>query len=402
MRVCVRPKSLAVHDRTHLHFSSISLSSRHRHHHICHTKPQLLHLLLTAASPTIKFNNNNNNNHHQKQIRHFSTTQPPKMSLPIKSYFTSQLLTKLPVPTEKFTSKTVIVTGSNTGIGLEAARYFVSLGADKVILAVRDIAKGQTARESIRQSTNCAEDVVEVWELDLLSYESVERFARRAEQDLDRLDVLVANAGVYFTQFTTIPLVPGSQGDHSGGESDEATIVVNVISHILLALLLLPKMRRSAVATGSGKGVITFTGSFTHYMTEFEERKVGLRGDGRILDVLADEKRARMGERYYISKLIQLLTIREFANQLDKSRAAAGARSEESDRNARIITSAVNPGFVATDILRNRGPVAQLGLAILRKLMARTTEEGARTVVHGAVGDDETHGEYLDDCRVGK
>lgn len=306
------------------------------------------------------------------------------MPLPVKSYLQSQLLTKLPVPTHKFTSQTIIVTGSNTGIGLEAARYFVSLGASKVILAVRDTSKGQAALESIQHSTACPNGVLEVWELDLLSYDSVEKFAKRA-QSLDRLDILVANAGVYFTRFTKV-------GD------DEATIVVNVISHMLLAMLLLPKMRQSATQTGTGKGVITFTGSFTHYMTEFEERKVALEGKGKIFDVLADEKRAKMGERYYISKLIQLLVMREFARQLRRSESeGVGGGSK-----GRIITSAVNPGFVATDILRNRGYLSQLGLVVLRKLMARTTEEGARTVVHGAIGEEETHGAYLDDCRVGR
>ncbi|KAM7194552.1 putative short-chain dehydrogenase [Naviculisporaceae sp. PSN 640] len=313
-------------------------------------------------------------------IRAFSTNPVSKMPLPMKSYLQSQLLTKLPVPTHKFTSQTIIVTGSNTGIGLEAARYFVSLGAGKVILAVRDTSKGQAALESIQQSTKCPDGLLEVWQLDLLSYESVEKFAKRAES-LERLDTLVANAGVYFTQFTKV------------GE-DEATIVVNVISHMLLAMLLLPKMRQSAVQTGTGKGVITFTGSFTHYMTEFEERKVGLEG-GNIFDVLADEKRAKMGERYYISKLMQLLVMREFASQLSKVESLDAGKGK-------IITSAVNPGFVSTDILRNRGYLSQLGLVVLRKLMARTAEEGARTVVHGATGDDETHGAYLDDCRVGR
>ncbi|KAM7217013.1 hypothetical protein V8F06_007652 [Rhypophila decipiens] len=335
-------------------------------------------------------------------IRSFSTTQKTKMPLPIKSYLTSQLFTKLPVPTEQFTSQTIIVTGSNTGIGLEAARYFVDLGAGKVILAVRDVAKGQAALESIRKSTACPEGVVEVWELDLLSYDSVLWFARRAVDELARIDVLVANAGVYFTRFSTVELPssgPGTGAESRGvvtGHGDEATIVVNVISHMLLALMLLPKMRETAVETGKN-GVITFTGSFTHYMTDFEERRAATERGGSIFEELADEKKAKMGERYYVSKLIQLLIIREFAHQLRISESSDATGSKK----GRIITSAVNPGFVATDILRNRGYLSQLGVVVLRKVMARTAEEGARTVVHGAVGGEETHGEYLDDCRVG-
>ena len=50
----------------------------------------------------------------------------------IISYFKSQLLTSLPVPDQDFTGQTIVVTGLNTGLGLEAARHFVRLHADKV------------------------------------------------------------------------------------------------------------------------------------------------------------------------------------------------------------------------------------------------------------------------------
>jgi retinol dehydrogenase 12 len=53
----------------------------------------------------------------------------------------SQLLVKIPEQTSDFTNQTVIVTGSNTGLGLEAARLLLRLNASKVILAVRTISK---------------------------------------------------------------------------------------------------------------------------------------------------------------------------------------------------------------------------------------------------------------------
>ena len=95
-------------------------------------------------------------------------------------------------------------------------------------------------------------------------------------------------------------------------------------------------------------------------------------------------------DRYYVSKLMQLLIVREFANELTKS-----------DKPGRIITSVVNPGFVATQIMRHEGPLFQVFLKLLQKALARTPEEGGRTLVHGAGGREETHGEYLDDCKVG-
>lgn len=180
-----------------------------------------------------------------------------------------------PVPTKPFTDQTIIVTGANSGMGLEAARHFVRLDAAKVILAVRSLAKGQAAVDDITATTE-RPGVAEAWELDLASYASVEAFARRANA-LPRLDVVVANAGVFMFKFER-------------AEGDEATVTVNVVSHMLLALLVLPKLRETAVATGK-PSTFTFTGSFTHWMTPFEERK-----ERDILASLNDEEKAKMGE----------------------------------------------------------------------------------------------------------
>ena len=97
------------------------------------------------------------------------------------------------------------------------------------------------------------------------------------------------------------------------------------------------------------------------------------------------------GGRYYVSKLIQLLTVREFADELTKSA-----------KPGKIVTSVINPGFVTTQIMRHEGPLFQIYLKGLRKLLARTAETGSSTLVHGAEGGEETHGQYLDDCKVGR
>src|SRR6185437_7107197 len=97
-------------------------------------------------------------------------------------------------PTKDCTGQTIIVTGANVGLGLEAARHFVRLGAARVILAVRSVEKGEQAKADIETSTSCGKDVVQVWPVDLGSFESVKQFCRRADAELDRLDALVENA----------------------------------------------------------------------------------------------------------------------------------------------------------------------------------------------------------------
>jgi retinol dehydrogenase-12 len=128
---------------------------------------------------------------------------------PPGAYLYSQLIYTPPYPTKKYTGRVVIITGANVGLGLETARHFVRLDAAKVILAVRNLEKGAAAKESILRSEKKTEDVVEVWKLDLSSFQSVKDFAKKA-QNLKRIDILVENAGIvrhfseYFPPFDTI------------------------------------------------------------------------------------------------------------------------------------------------------------------------------------------------------
>ncbi len=138
---------------------------------------------------------------------------------------------RLPYPEGDFKDQTVIVTGANCGLGLEAARHFVRLNASKVILGCRSIQKGEFAKADIEKTTE-RENVVEVWQVDLTSFASVRAFCARARA-LDRLDIVIENAGIATGKFEQF-------------EGYESTITINVISTFLMALMLLPKLRESA------------------------------------------------------------------------------------------------------------------------------------------------------------
>ncbi len=124
------------------------------------------------------------------------------------------------------------MTGSNVGLGLEAARHIVRLGGSKVIIACRSQEKGDAAKRDIEESTKRT-GVVEVWLVDLGSYENVKHFCSRAA-NLDRLDAVVENAGIATPTYTEL-------------EGMESTVTVNVTSTFLMALLLLPKLRADAI-----------------------------------------------------------------------------------------------------------------------------------------------------------
>jgi len=127
---------------------------------------------------------------------------------------------------------TYIVTGANAGLGFEATKHLVRLGSARVIMAVRNTASGEAARDAIETETG-RQGVLQVWALDLASYDSVKDFAAKVQQKLDRVDGLIENAGV-------------AMGHWTEAEGNETTVTVNVISTILLAVLLLPHMQATA------------------------------------------------------------------------------------------------------------------------------------------------------------
>ena len=149
-------------------------------------------------------------------------------------FFKSQF-TPLPYPETSFKGQTVIVTGANVGLGLEAARHFTRLGAAKVILGCRSIAKGEAACRSIEASEG-RKGVCETWALDLSNFDSVKEFTSKAAQ-LERLDVVVENAGV-------------AMREYQQAEGMELTVAVNVVGTFLMALNILPTLRKSGDKTG--------------------------------------------------------------------------------------------------------------------------------------------------------
>ena len=194
------------------------------------------------------------------------------------NFFYHQFFTTPPYPKTDFSGQTIIVTGANTGLGFEAARHFTRLGAEKVILAVRTIEKGEVAKKDIEGSTNRI-GIVEVWQLDLSSYESVKQFVKRAET-LKRLDAVVENAGI-------LP-----EKSFQLAEDNESCVTVNVVSTFLLALMILPKLRETAVRYNVTPHLVVVT-SELHFITNLPER-----AQPNIFNALNDKKTANIGARY--------------------------------------------------------------------------------------------------------
>ncbi|KAI9830184.1 MAG: hypothetical protein M1826_004986 [Phylliscum demangeonii] len=281
------------------------------------------------------------------------------------AFIYSQLFTSLPYPTIDLRGQTVCVTGSNTGLGLEAARHFTRCNAERVILAVRSIERGEAAQRSIEASTG--KTSVEVWQLDLGSYESVKEFAARVDRDLPRLDMMVENAGIATHTYREL-------------EGHEATITVNVISTFLLAVLLLPKLRQTATRFNVVPRLVIVS-SEVHFRSPFPERHAA-----QIFTQLSDKQNANMEDRYPVSKLLEVFLVRELARRIEQS------------GKGEVIVNAVNPGFCHSELGREFQGIRRMLFLLFKAALARSTEYGSRTLVSAATAGQETNGQYLHDC----
>jgi NAD(P)-dependent dehydrogenase (short-subunit alcohol dehydrogenase family) len=283
-------------------------------------------------------------------------------------FFWAQLFGNAPTPTQSFAGQTIIVTGSNTGLGFEAAKHIVNLGCTKLIMAVRSVDKGESAKAAIIEATGCDPKIIEVWSIDLTSYDSVKAFAERADRELDRLDVLLENAAVASVVWNWV-------------EDNERMITVNVVSTFLLAFLVLPKLKATAVKFNT-RPRLTFVTSDTHFLVDFNEKDA----TGGIFNTLNDKTKSDVSDRYPTSKLIQVFIVREMAAQLPQD-------------STPVIINCVNPGLCKSELSREiDGPAVQ----IMKFLFARSAEAGSRNLVHGASGGLDTHGQYMDMGKVTK
>lgn len=196
----------------------------------------------------------------------------------------SQFFVTPPRPTSSFSNQTVIVTGSNTGIGYEVVKHLVRLDAAKIILAVRTTSKGHAAVQKILDETGCDPSRLEVWQLDLANFDSIRAFVNRANE-LDRLDAVCQNAGLAAPMYwSTAP------------DGTELTIKVNTLGAMYLAYAVLPKMRASAEKTGL-MGRLSLNGSDAMFYSSVMNAK----WSGSLLEALSEEEQSsKFGERFVL------------------------------------------------------------------------------------------------------
>ena len=257
------------------------------------------------------------------------------------------------------TGKRVLVTGASAGLGVETVRALAAHGGS-VSMAVRDLDKGQSALEQIREAVPEAD--LELRRLDLASLASVRAFTAAFLGDHDRLDLLIGNAGVMACPRDTTT------------DGFELQFGTNHLGHFLLARELLPLVQATADA-----------------------RVVLLSSSGhRISDVDLDDPGFERTPydpwvAYGRAKTANVLC----AVALDRRLADHGARA-----------FAVHPGFIVTELGRHMTRDTFQALLDLRppgeEPFRKSVEQGAATTVYAATSPDlaDQRACFLEDCGI--
>ncbi|KAK4118254.1 NAD(P)-binding protein [Parathielavia appendiculata] len=276
---------------------------------------------------------------------------------------------------ETCSGRTYIVTGANSGIGLEAARHLASLGAGKVILGVRNLVAGEAAKRDIDESAGTAgTDVIQVWQVDLCSYDSVRAFVKRAADELDRIDAVIENAGLTLSV-------------REMAEGHVKPLTVNVLSTFLMAVLLLPVMREKAKKVEGVVPRIVVVGSTYGFEATCKADWEGIKEDP--IKGMDDEGMAPL-KTYALTKLMEAFAIRHLARELVPVEKTG------------VIVNLICPGLCITNLVRSTPQDFKDMMHQMYAAVGRTAEDGSRTLLHGAVAGPESHGKLLHSCEDGE
>jgi len=236
------------------------------------------------------------------------------------------------------------VTGSSSGIGYEAARVLANKNAT-VVIAVRNLEKGNSAAEKIRRQNKKAN--VSVRLLDLANLTSVKDFAEEFKKEYSGLDLLINNAGV---------MIPPYSKTADGFELQFGT---NHLGHFALTAELL------ALLVNTRGARIVNVSSSAHKAGNID------------FDDLTWEKRRYTAWRAYgDSKIANLYFTYELNRRLK-------------ERGIDVIATAAHPGWTATDLQRHTGFVD-----FLNNFFAQDITMGALPSLRAAFDTKSTGGEF--------
>ncbi|MFH0758247.1 MAG: oxidoreductase [Bacteroidota bacterium] len=256
------------------------------------------------------------------------------------------------IPSQR--GKTVVITGANSGLGFQTSLALARKGA-RVIMACRNMEKGELARQKILDDQ--PEMIPELWHLDLSSLSSVRSFAEKFLSAQGGPHLLINNAGQM-----AIPYMKTADGF-------EMQFGVNHLGHFALTALLWPGMQDIPGARIVSVGSIAY-----------------LFGRIRFGDIHWEKRYHKWGA-YGMSKLANLLFIKELSRRLDESKSD-------------IRAVAAHPGYADSSLLSNSMLLAGSrwkadAISLVNRLVAQSEMKGALPSLCAATAPGAGQGEFF-------
>ncbi|XP_055904323.1 retinol dehydrogenase 13 [Eupeodes corollae] len=262
----------------------------------------------------------------------------------------------------------VIVTGGNSGIGMEISKALAGRGGH-VIMACRDLVKSARIVAMLKRELSCrteGEYFIETRCLDLRSFDSVKRFARDIQAEFERVDILINNAGVIF------------HPESKSVDGFEMHLQVNYLAPFLLTHLLLPHLKKS----DNGRVINVSAHAHATAKMDFD--------DPLNVGTWAVKFHAR--DAFSHSKLAVILATKWLAREL---------------KGSTVTVNACTPGLVrGTSHLRNSPLMSAMCVKFMTFpwmwLFMKNPQEGAQTAVRLATDPQLklVTGEYFNDCEI--
>lgn len=257
---------------------------------------------------------------------------------------------RTPPPITSMEGRTVVITGANSGIGLETAAALAGAGA-RIVMGCRNPTTAAAAVDEVRRRSG--NDAVETRSLDLADLDHVRRFAASLG-DLDQIDVLVNNAGLLLDRRSETP------------QGHETTFATNHLGPFLLTELLTEQL------AAAPQGRIVNVASLAHRMAV----------RGIDWDDIDRRRRYRGWGVYAESKLANILHARGLATRL---------------RDRGVVAHSLHPGSIASGFGRD-GDLHGINdrLLWIAQFVLISPAQGARTSIHLASSDEalRSSGDY--------
>ena len=289
-------------------------------------------------------------------------------------FIQNQFRTTIDLPTQAMyphvSGQCAIVTGSNTGLGLEASRQLLSLGLSHLVMAVRSVSKGEAAAKPLRASYPSA--VIDVWSLDMESYDSILSFVDKCNKNLSRIDICILNAGLGSAKFEICTAT-----------GHDKMVQVNHISTALLAILLIPVLKAKS-KDRSSPARLTVVNSITAQLTKLPNK------DTRPFLASFDDLAITpfdASERYGASKLVSQLFLVKLADLVNADD---------------VVINMVDPGLTkGTGLARDIKGATAIVAKIFFGIAGRPVDRGAATYIHAVLGlGKESHGCFLMNAQI--